>query len=168
MTAFGMRAQIGGILNLLNLRLDVIILGALAGPAPVGVYVVASKLAELLRLPALALTWVSYPQFARRAAMSAAIATPPHRRSLWSARPVRTQAQPTTAAAALTASSAGPPVASHGTERRGSPEPSSGRPRGSGMPQSLPTLSRLLTPRGDHGRRRCRGRIRGHPRPLWR
>lgn len=69
-TAFGMRAQVGGVLSLLNLRLDVIILGALAGPAQVGVYVVASKLAELLRLPALALTWVTYPQFARRAAGS--------------------------------------------------------------------------------------------------
>lgn len=68
MTAFGMRAQVGGVLSLLNLRLDVIILGALAGPAQVGVYVVASKLAELLRLPSLALTWVTYPQFARRAA----------------------------------------------------------------------------------------------------
>ncbi|MBC9822412.1 lipopolysaccharide biosynthesis protein [Terrabacter sp. MAHUQ-38] len=68
MTAFGMRAQVGGVLSLLNLRLDVIILGALAGPAQVGVYVVASKLAELLRLPALALTWVTYPQFARSAA----------------------------------------------------------------------------------------------------
>ena len=64
MTAFGLRAQVGGILSLLNLRLDVVILGALAGPAPVGVYVVASKAAELLRLPALALTWVTYPQFA--------------------------------------------------------------------------------------------------------
>jgi O-antigen/teichoic acid export membrane protein len=68
MTAFGLRAQVGGILSLLNLRLDVIILGALAGPAQVGVYVVASKLAELLRLPALALTWVTYPQFARSTA----------------------------------------------------------------------------------------------------
>ena len=68
MTVFGLRAQIGGILSLLNLRLDVIILGALAGPAQVGVYVVASKLAELLRLPALALTWVTYPQFARSGA----------------------------------------------------------------------------------------------------
>lgn len=68
MATFGMRAQVGGILSLLNLRLDVVILGALAGPAPVGVYVVASKVAELLRLPALALTWVTYPQFAARAA----------------------------------------------------------------------------------------------------
>jgi O-antigen/teichoic acid export membrane protein len=63
---FGLRSQVGGILSLLNLRLDVVILGALTGPAPVGVYVVASKYAELLRLPGLALTWVSYPRYAKR------------------------------------------------------------------------------------------------------
>ncbi len=66
MAAFGARSQVGGILNLLNLRLDVVVLGALTGPAQVGVYVVASKYAELLRLPGLALTWVTYPQFAAR------------------------------------------------------------------------------------------------------
>lgn len=68
MAAFGLRSQVGGILNLLNLRLDVVVLGAMAGPAQVGVYVVASKYAELLRLPGLALTWVTYPNFSRRAA----------------------------------------------------------------------------------------------------
>ena len=67
MAAFGGRSQVGGILNLLNLRLDVVVLGAMTGPAQVGVYVVASKYAELLRLPGLALTWVTYPQFAGRA-----------------------------------------------------------------------------------------------------
>jgi O-antigen/teichoic acid export membrane protein len=66
MAAFGSRSQVGGILNLLNLRLDVVVLGAMTGPAQVGVYVVASKYAELLRLPGLALTWVTYPQFAGR------------------------------------------------------------------------------------------------------
>jgi O-antigen/teichoic acid export membrane protein len=66
MAAFGARSQVGGILNLLNLRLDVVVLGALTGPAQVGVYVVASKYAELLRLPGLALTWVTYPRFASR------------------------------------------------------------------------------------------------------
>lgn len=65
MLRFGMRGQVGGVVNLLNLRLDVVVLGALTGPAPVGVYVVASKYAELLRLPALALTWVAYPEVAR-------------------------------------------------------------------------------------------------------
>jgi len=62
---FGARSQVGGLVMLLNLRLDVIVLGLLAGPAPVGVYVVASKFAEFLRLPALALSWVIYPRVAR-------------------------------------------------------------------------------------------------------
>ncbi len=65
---FGLRSQVGGVVNLLNLRLDVVVLGAFAGAAPVGVYVVASKYAELLRLPALALTWVAYPSVARHGA----------------------------------------------------------------------------------------------------
>jgi O-antigen/teichoic acid export membrane protein len=65
---FGLRSQVGGLVNLLNLRLDVVVLGAFAGAAPVGVYVVASKYAELLRLPALALTWVAYPSVARHGA----------------------------------------------------------------------------------------------------
>ncbi|MEO7129950.1 MAG: polysaccharide biosynthesis C-terminal domain-containing protein [Dermatophilaceae bacterium] len=65
---FGMRSQVGGVVNLLNLRLDVVLLGAFAGPAPVGIYVVASKFAELLRLPSLALTWVAYPRVAQEGA----------------------------------------------------------------------------------------------------
>jgi O-antigen/teichoic acid export membrane protein len=64
MVRFGLRNQVGGVVGLLNLRLDFIVLGALAGPAPVGIYAVASKYAELLRLPALAVTWVAYPRVA--------------------------------------------------------------------------------------------------------
>jgi O-antigen/teichoic acid export membrane protein len=64
--AYGARGQVGGLLSLVNLRLDVAILGALAGPAVLGVYAVASKYAELLRLPGLAVTYVLYPAFARR------------------------------------------------------------------------------------------------------
>ena len=63
--AYGMRGQLGGLLSLVNLRLDVAILGALAGPAVLGVYAIASKYAELLRLPGLAVTYVLYPAFAR-------------------------------------------------------------------------------------------------------
>ncbi len=63
---YGLRAQVGGAFTLLNLRLDVAILGALAGPAVLGVYAVASKYAELLRLPGLALTYVLYPRLATR------------------------------------------------------------------------------------------------------
>lgn len=63
---FGLRSQVGGVMSLLNLRLDVVLLGTFANPAVVGVYVVASKYAELLRLPALALTWVAYPRVAQQ------------------------------------------------------------------------------------------------------
>lgn len=62
---FGMRGQVGGVMELMNLRLDFAILGAIAGPAVLGTYAVASKYAELLRLPGLALTYVLYPRFAR-------------------------------------------------------------------------------------------------------
>jgi len=65
---FGLRSQVGGTVGLLNLRFDFLVLGAMAGPAAVGIYAVASKYAELLRLPALALTWVTYPRVARMGA----------------------------------------------------------------------------------------------------
>lgn len=61
---FGSKGQLGGMMTLLNLRLDFAILGALAGPAVLGAYAVASKYAEILRLPGTALTWVTYPEFA--------------------------------------------------------------------------------------------------------
>lgn len=60
--SYGMRGQVGGVLTLLNTRLDFAILGAWAGPAVLGSYAVASKYAELLRLPSLALTWITYPR----------------------------------------------------------------------------------------------------------
>jgi O-antigen/teichoic acid export membrane protein len=63
---YGLRGQIGNVLLLLNLRLDFALLGALAGPAVLGVYAVASKYAELLRLPGLAISYVLYPRFARQ------------------------------------------------------------------------------------------------------
>ena len=63
--SFGLLGQVGGLVNLLNLRLDFLVLGSIAGPAPLGVYAVASKFAELVKLPALAVTWVSYPRIAR-------------------------------------------------------------------------------------------------------
>jgi O-antigen/teichoic acid export membrane protein len=68
---YGLRGQVGGILTLLNLRLDVAILGALAGPGVLGVYAVASKYAELLRLPGLAITYVLYPRMAERSPQEA-------------------------------------------------------------------------------------------------
>jgi O-antigen/teichoic acid export membrane protein len=62
--SYGLRGQVGGLITLLNLRLDFAILGAMAGPAVLGAYAVASKYAELLRLPGTALTWVFYPRLA--------------------------------------------------------------------------------------------------------
>lgn len=63
--SYGLRGQVGGLITLLNLRLDFAILGAMAGPAVLGGYAVASKYAELLRLPGTALTWVFYPRLAK-------------------------------------------------------------------------------------------------------
>jgi len=62
---FGARGQLGNLLWLVNLRLDFLLLGVLAGPATLGVYAVASKFAELMRLPATALNYVLYPRFTR-------------------------------------------------------------------------------------------------------
>ena len=63
---YGIRGQVGGMLSLINLRLDVAILGALVGPGTLGIYAVASKYAEMLRLPGLAVTYVLYPRLAAR------------------------------------------------------------------------------------------------------
>jgi O-antigen/teichoic acid export membrane protein len=63
--AFGSRAQLGSLMMLVNLRLDFLLLGALAGSAVLGTYAIASRYAELLRLPQLAVYWVFYPRFAR-------------------------------------------------------------------------------------------------------
>ncbi|HEU5421660.1 MAG TPA: polysaccharide biosynthesis C-terminal domain-containing protein [Streptosporangiaceae bacterium] len=69
---YGIRGQVGGMLSLVNLRLDVAILGALVGPGVLGVYAVASKYAELLRLPGLAITYVLYPRMTARGRKEAA------------------------------------------------------------------------------------------------
>lgn len=62
--AFGTRGQVGGVMSLLNLRLDFVLLSAIAGPATLGVYAVASKFAELVRILGMALQYVFYPRFA--------------------------------------------------------------------------------------------------------
>lgn len=62
---YGARGQLGNLLLLVNLRLDFLVVGALSGPAVLGVYAVASKFAELMRLPAVAMHYVLYPRFAR-------------------------------------------------------------------------------------------------------
>lgn len=55
----------------LNLRLDFVILTILTGPAVLGVYGVASKFAELVKILGLALTYVFYPRFARTGRVNA-------------------------------------------------------------------------------------------------
>ena len=62
---FGTRGQLGSLLSLLNLRLDFVFVAAIAGPAALGIYAVASKYAEVLRLVPIAANWVLYPRFAR-------------------------------------------------------------------------------------------------------
>lgn len=61
--AFGVRGEIGSFLQLLNLRLDFALLSALAGPGTLGTYAIASKFAELLRLPQIAAYFVLLPRF---------------------------------------------------------------------------------------------------------
>jgi O-antigen/teichoic acid export membrane protein len=61
---YGLRAQVGGVISLLNLRLDFILLNVIAGPAVLGIYAISSKFAELVKVPALALTYVLYPRYA--------------------------------------------------------------------------------------------------------
>jgi O-antigen/teichoic acid export membrane protein len=63
--SYGFRAQIGGVVMLMNLRLDFVLIQLMAGPAVLGVYAIASKFAELLKVLSLALNYVLYPQFAR-------------------------------------------------------------------------------------------------------
>lgn len=66
LAAYGTRGQVGGLVQQLNLRLDFIILSALAGPAVVGVYAIGSKFAELIKVGTLAISYVLYPEFARQ------------------------------------------------------------------------------------------------------
>jgi O-antigen/teichoic acid export membrane protein len=63
--AYGFRAEIGSVVLLLNARLDFALVGGLVGPAALGIYAVASRFAELLRLPYLAVSYVLYPTYAR-------------------------------------------------------------------------------------------------------
>lgn len=63
--AYGLRGQVGGVMSQLSLRLDFILLTLLTGPAVLGIYAVASKFAELIRILGMALTYVSYPKFAK-------------------------------------------------------------------------------------------------------
>jgi O-antigen/teichoic acid export membrane protein len=70
--AYGVRAELNSITLLLNGRLDFIIVTVLVGPAALGIYAVASRVAEMLRLPSLAINYVLYPAFARQDRRAAA------------------------------------------------------------------------------------------------
>jgi O-antigen/teichoic acid export membrane protein len=70
-TSYGLRAQTGGVISLLNLRLDFILLTLLTGPAVLGVYAVASKFAELVKIPGMSMTYVLYPRFAKAGGLKA-------------------------------------------------------------------------------------------------
>jgi O-antigen/teichoic acid export membrane protein len=72
LASYGMRGQVGGLIQQLNLRLDFVILSALAGPAVLGMYAIGSKFAELIKIVSMALTYVLYPEFARAVRESAA------------------------------------------------------------------------------------------------
>jgi O-antigen/teichoic acid export membrane protein len=63
--SYGFRAQVGGVITQLNLRLDFVVLTLMTGPAVLGIYAVASKFAELIRILGMALTYVFYPKFAK-------------------------------------------------------------------------------------------------------
>ncbi|WP_149259295.1 lipopolysaccharide biosynthesis protein [Actinomadura sp. K4S16] len=62
---YGLRGYLGQLIDLLQLRFDMALLGALAGPKVLGVYTVASKFAELVQLPGLAVNYILYPDFAK-------------------------------------------------------------------------------------------------------
>ena len=65
LAGYGMRAQVGGIITQLNLRLDFVILSLLTGPAVLGIYAIASKFAELVKIVGMALSYVLYPRFTK-------------------------------------------------------------------------------------------------------
>jgi O-antigen/teichoic acid export membrane protein len=68
---YGARGELGNLLWLMNLRLDFLVLSVLSGPAVLGVYAVATKFSELMRLPATAVNYVLYPRFSRQEASQA-------------------------------------------------------------------------------------------------
>jgi O-antigen/teichoic acid export membrane protein len=81
--AYGTRAELNSVTLLLNGRLDFIIVTALVGPAALGIYAVASRIAELLRLPALAINYVLYPAYARLSRPAAVVEARTALRRTW-------------------------------------------------------------------------------------
>jgi O-antigen/teichoic acid export membrane protein len=81
--AYGTRAELNSVTQLLNGRLDFLIVTVLVGPAALGIYAVASRAAELLRLPSLAINYVLYPEFARLSEPAAALQARSAVRRVW-------------------------------------------------------------------------------------
>jgi O-antigen/teichoic acid export membrane protein len=65
LASFGARSQVGDFLWLTSLRLDFAFVTFFAGPVILGIYAVASRVAELLRLIPVAFTWVLFPSYAK-------------------------------------------------------------------------------------------------------
>jgi O-antigen/teichoic acid export membrane protein len=81
---YGTRAELNSVTLLLNGRLDFMIVTYLVGPTALGIYAVASRTAELLRLPSLAINYVLYPAYARMGGPAAAVqARTAIRRTWW-------------------------------------------------------------------------------------
>lgn len=82
--SYGIRAELNSVTLLLNGRLDFLIVTYFTGPVALGIYAVASRAAELLRLPSLAINYVLYPAYARLGAAAAAVqARAAIRRTWW-------------------------------------------------------------------------------------
>jgi O-antigen/teichoic acid export membrane protein len=97
--SYGTRAELSSVALLLNARLDFAIVASIAGPAQLGIYAVASRYAELLRLPGLAMNYVLYPAYAAQERFAAWTATRAAlRRMAWAPAAM---ALPMAAAAAL-------------------------------------------------------------------
>jgi len=61
----GFRAQVGGVITQLNLRLDFVVLTLMTGPAVLVSMPWRPSFAELIRILGMALTYVFYPKFAK-------------------------------------------------------------------------------------------------------
>ena len=62
---FGIRSQLGNLMQVMSYRFDQLVIGALLGVSSLGVYVVASKVAELFKVFSLALVFVLEPKISR-------------------------------------------------------------------------------------------------------
>jgi len=80
---YGLRAEAGSVMQTLNARLDFVLVAGLIGPKAVGLYAIASRYAELLRLPALSLNYVLFPAFARAGTVQARSETSRSLARLW-------------------------------------------------------------------------------------